>query len=421
MLFRAGDGLAEGVAALAPVAHRDGATPNRIEKSDGRFVMLHQGRLMPLLPTSPITEIADKPHPVLVITANNHTIGLLVEEIIDIVEDNLDVQLPSFTDDMVGSAQIKGNAVELIDVTYYLQAAYSSVYQQERKNILLVEDDLFFRDTLKPMLASAGYRRDDGQLGRSDAEISRHRQAVRRRHDRCRHGNRPAARNLARHLREHAGPADFPIFRLYEMPSNAVLGLPAEDRMTRNLSKLDRQNLLGTLASILAAQDDPTTSQGAGRMSEAALRSETAALAGDEEGSYFTVFVSGEIFGLPVENTHTIFRIASITCVPLSHGDIAGLVNLRGKIVTAVSLRKRLQMTRCGDQERPRHRHRAQGGEFRAHRRSGRRCALARQTGANPGALAFPSAAVAADDGLYRVGKLLIPVLDIEALFTFNT
>ena len=79
-------------------------------------------------------------------------------------------------------------------------------------------------------------------------------------------------------------------------------------------------------------------------MSEAALRNDDVALSRDDESSYFTVFVSGEIFGLPVENTHTIFRIASITSVPLSPGDIAGLVNLRGKIVTAVSLRRRLHM-----------------------------------------------------------------------------
>jgi hypothetical protein len=40
-----------------------------------------------------------------------------------------------------------------------------------------------------------------------------------------------------------------------------VLGLPIDDRMTRNLSKLDRQTLLGTLASILAAQDVNETSK----------------------------------------------------------------------------------------------------------------------------------------------------------------
>ena len=259
VLFRAGDGLPK-VLPLSLLARIEMVAPDRIQKSDGRFVMLHQGRLMPLMPTSPMQDIGGKAHPVLVITANNHTIGLLVDEIIDIVEDNLDVQLPSFTDDMVGSAEIKGKAVELIDVTYYLQAAYSSVYQQESKKILLVDDNLFFRDTLKPMLASAGYVVTTAQSESEMQEIIEHRKDL----DAIMidaEMETAAGKNLSQYLRESLVKADFPIFRLYEMPSHAVLGLPVEDRMTRNLSKLDRQTLLGTLASFLAAQDANDTSK----------------------------------------------------------------------------------------------------------------------------------------------------------------
>lgn len=62
--------------------------------------------------------------------------------------------------------------------------------------------------------------------------------------------------------------------------------------------------------------------------------------AGDE--SYFTVFAGGEAFGLSVLQAQTIFRITTVTPIPLGPIDIVGLVNLRGKIVTAVSLRRRL-------------------------------------------------------------------------------
>lgn len=259
VLFRAGDGLPK-VLPLSLLARIEMVEPSRIEKSDGRFVMLHQGRLMPLLPTSPMQDVSDKPHPVLVITANNHTIGLLVDEIIDIVEEKLDVQLASYTDDMVGSAEIKGKAVELIDVTYYLQAAYSSLYRQEVKDVLLAEDDLFFRDTLKPVLAAAGYRVTtvssaaqlidatqqhkafDAVLIDSDMETA-------------------DGGNLADHVRAELVKPATPIFRLFELPPQALLGIPSEDRMTFNISKLDRQSLLGTLASMLAAQDENATSQ----------------------------------------------------------------------------------------------------------------------------------------------------------------
>jgi CheY-like chemotaxis protein len=62
-------------------------------------------------------------------------------------------------------------------------------------------------------------------------------------------------RNLAQHLRAVGPTAKLPIFRLFGVPSHAVLSIPVEDRMTTNLSKLDRQNLLNTLASILAAHE----------------------------------------------------------------------------------------------------------------------------------------------------------------------
>jgi purine-binding chemotaxis protein CheW len=62
------------------------------------------------------------------------------------------------------------------------------------------------------------------------------------------------------------------------------------------------------------------------------------------ESRCFTVIVGGETFGLPVEAVQTIFRIEEVTPVPLGPEEILGLVNLRGKIVTAVCLRRRLRM-----------------------------------------------------------------------------
>ena len=51
-------------------------------------------------------------------------------------------------------------------------------------------------------------------------------------------------------------------------------------------------------------------------MNEATLRIDNVDLAAEGESSYFTVFVNNEIFGLPVENTHTIFRVTDVTPVP---------------------------------------------------------------------------------------------------------
>ncbi|MGH6676864.1 MAG: chemotaxis protein CheW [Xanthobacteraceae bacterium] len=65
---------------------------------------------------------------------------------------------------------------------------------------------------------------------------------------------------------------------------------------------------------------------------------------GENEAHCFIVYVGSEAFGLPVDSVQTIFQIEAVTPVPLGPREIVGLVNLRGKIVTAVSLRRRLQM-----------------------------------------------------------------------------
>jgi purine-binding chemotaxis protein CheW len=58
--------------------------------------------------------------------------------------------------------------------------------------------------------------------------------------------------------------------------------------------------------------------------------------------SIFTVSAAGERLGLPVACVNTIFRVSRITPIPLGPPEVVGLVNLRGKIVTAASLRRRL-------------------------------------------------------------------------------
>ncbi|MHB8887089.1 MAG: chemotaxis protein CheW [Methylovirgula sp.] len=69
-----------------------------------------------------------------------------------------------------------------------------------------------------------------------------------------------------------------------------------------------------------------------------------ASLRFESEQHCFIVFAGGETFGLPVDHVQTIFQIEAVTPVPLGPPEVLGLVNLRGKIVTAVSLRRRLRM-----------------------------------------------------------------------------
>jgi purine-binding chemotaxis protein CheW len=58
--------------------------------------------------------------------------------------------------------------------------------------------------------------------------------------------------------------------------------------------------------------------------------------------SFFTVYVNDTVFGLEVNEAQAIFRVGSITPIPLMQKEVAGFINLRGKVVVAVSLRRRL-------------------------------------------------------------------------------
>ncbi len=110
------------------------------------------------------------------------------------------------------------------------------------------------------------------------------------------------------------------------------------------LSKHDRHTLLETLAYALDAAADAKLNDMEPRssMSAAPALQSVADVPTAGEESYFTVFAGGEAFGLSVLHAQTIFRITSVTPIPLGPADIVGLVNLRGRIVTAVSLRRRL-------------------------------------------------------------------------------
>lgn len=57
---------------------------------------------------------------------------------------------------------------------------------------------------------------------------------------------------------------------------------------------------------------------------------------------YVTVLIGGQLFGLPIHKVHDVFVPESMTRVPLSAPEISGVLNLRGRIVTAIDMRCRL-------------------------------------------------------------------------------
>jgi purine-binding chemotaxis protein CheW len=59
---------------------------------------------------------------------------------------------------------------------------------------------------------------------------------------------------------------------------------------------------------------------------------------------FVSMTVAGQLFGIPVLTVQDVLGEQRITCVPLALPEVAGTLNLRGRIVTAIDMRRRLRL-----------------------------------------------------------------------------
>ena len=64
----------------------------------------------------------------------------------------------------------------------------------------------------------------------------------------------------------------------------------------------------------------------------------------DTEQQYVTLTVAGQLCGIPVLGVRDVLADQAIARIPLAPGEVAGSLNLRGRIVTAIDLRRRLDL-----------------------------------------------------------------------------
>jgi purine-binding chemotaxis protein CheW len=62
----------------------------------------------------------------------------------------------------------------------------------------------------------------------------------------------------------------------------------------------------------------------------------------DHTIEYVTATIGGQLFGLPISGVQDVFVPERVTRVPLAAPEFAGMLNLRGRIVTAIDMRLRL-------------------------------------------------------------------------------
>jgi two-component system chemotaxis sensor kinase CheA len=164
LLFRAGSPQPKAVP-LSLVTRLEEIDPKAIEVSNGRQMVQYRGQLMPLIPANEAVRVkAAGAQPLLIFSDQGRAMGLVVDEIVDIVEERLDIEIASVFPGVLGSAVIKGQATEVIDVAHFLPMAFEDWLHWEHNasnsvppHVLLVDDAPFFRNMLSPVLKAAGY------------------------------------------------------------------------------------------------------------------------------------------------------------------------------------------------------------------------------------------------------------------------
>ncbi|UPJ60117.1 hybrid sensor histidine kinase/response regulator [Bradyrhizobium sp. 192] len=164
LVFRAGSSQPKAVP-LGLVTRLEELPADKIEFSNGRYMVQYREQLMPLIAMDGVTIASQGAQPILVFADDGRSMGLVVDEIIDIVEERLNIEVGGSASGILGSAVIKGQATEVIDVGHFLPMAFSDWFTRKEmkpslhsQSVLLVDDSAFFRNMLAPVLKAAGYR-----------------------------------------------------------------------------------------------------------------------------------------------------------------------------------------------------------------------------------------------------------------------
>lgn len=169
ILFRAGSGAPKAVP-LSLVARLEDFESEKIEFSNDKHVIQYRGQLMPLVPFNDEVQVKkenDNRH-VIVFADHLRSMGLVVDEILDIVDEFVSIETSTAKEGTFGSAIIHGKATDVINVGHYLSKGHNDWFAINEtddpfetdlsKHVLLVDDSPFFRNMLVPLLTIGGYQ-----------------------------------------------------------------------------------------------------------------------------------------------------------------------------------------------------------------------------------------------------------------------
>ena len=273
LLFTVGDNTPKAVP-LSLVSRLENIAGEAVEQASGQMVVQYRDQLMSLVPfDSNYVVETDKELSVLVFSDKSRTLGIVVDEILDITEAAINIQHEATKPNLMGSAVIQGKATDVVDVGYYLsnnnknwfadhptdvpfgeeegdrtsQAAHS-----DRRKVLLVDDSPFFRNMLTPLLNIAGYDVTPMESAEDALEI-------------CDHGHHfdiiisdiemPDMNGFefAEKVRANPSLQDTPMLALSSHATEQDIARGKQVGFNNYVAKFDRDTLLNTISQTLVS------------------------------------------------------------------------------------------------------------------------------------------------------------------------
>jgi two-component system chemotaxis sensor kinase CheA len=275
LLFRAGNDTTPLAVPLSLVARLEDIPVSKIESSASGYVTQYRGRLMPLIAmdeggvqlgrraeaadAGAPPDAAEPTQPVLVFADGDRSMGLMVDEIVDVVHDRLRIEIGGTRPGLLGTAVIAGQAADVLDTSHWLTLAWRDWFGGEqakgaaRPRVLVVEDSDFFRHLLVPTLSAAGY---DVTAAGSGAEALRLRDSGLKVDVILSDIEMPNMDGLefARVVRQGGPWAELPMIALSGRGGQSEVERGREAGFTDYVQKTQREALLGSLRQCLNSQ-----------------------------------------------------------------------------------------------------------------------------------------------------------------------
>ncbi len=104
--------------------------------------------------------------PMLIFNDHGHAVGIVIDEILTIIEEKMDIELTHQKDGSLGTSIIGGKTTSIVDCEYYLKKAFPKWFEHRdlstkenarKMRVLFVDDSAFFRNLILPVLTLSGF------------------------------------------------------------------------------------------------------------------------------------------------------------------------------------------------------------------------------------------------------------------------